>query len=450
MKLLLKTLKLLGLTFLIAVSCLAAVLLVAFVIKGELHLPERVTNVAIDIEVPEQIEEILGIEPVTVDGYSIEDYDRDTLAKMLKDTYKWNLVVKNDDITIKVDDAISDVIDRTLAQAYGDPEKKEYQIALPEETVQSIVKSVRQEIEAQIQAMNKDEELLTFDEGKDEFIIGTQVIAPEVDYEAVEYTLSSDLTETKFDDVVDIPYLKEADTHGAEIELIGEYITNTTNQANRNANIELACQTINGTILEPGEEFFYNKALGPRTPAKGYKEAGVYLNGEHATGYGGGICQLSSTLYNAVFAANLEVTQRTGHTFEPSYVKPGLDATVSYSQPEFAFKNSTDYPVGLYCHYEDRVVTVRVYGVRTLEEGVTRYMRSARTGSVAQPETIYQDNPALAWGQEVVTRNGYAGSAWATYEVLEKDGEVISDTYIYTTKYKGEAAIVQRNFLFYQ
>lgn len=95
----------------------------------------------------------------------------------------------------------------------------------------------------------------------------------------------------------------------------------------------------------PGETFSYNQVVGQRTKAAGFKEAPAYLNGKVVQEYGGGICQVSSTLYNAVLYANLEITERTNHGFKPSYVKPGLDATVSWGGPDFKFTNNRNYPI---------------------------------------------------------------------------------------------------------
>lgn len=106
---------------------------------------------------------------------------------------------------------------------------------------------------------------------------------------------------------------------------------------NRSTNLELASQKIDGTIILPGEIFSYNKIVGERTIEKGYKEATVYSGGKVVEGIGGGICQLSSTLYNAVIYANLEITSRSNHRFLTSYVTAGRDATVSYRNYRFLF-----------------------------------------------------------------------------------------------------------------
>ena len=121
-------------------------------------------------------------------------------------------------------------------------------------------------------------------------------------------------------------------------QLLGTFSTTyNTSNTNRVTNLELASEKVNGTIILPGETFYYNKVVGERTIAKGYKEAAVYSGGKVVDGIGGGICQLSSTLYNAVIYANLEITSRSNHRFLTSYVTAGRDATVSYRNNRFLF-----------------------------------------------------------------------------------------------------------------
>ena len=130
----------------------------------------------------------------------------------------------------------------------------------------------------------------------------------------------------------------------------------------RNTNIQLASNAINGTVLLPGEEFDYNLCLGERTAAKGYQEAGVYSNGRHTTGIGGGICQVSSTLYYCAMYADLDITERVDHYFPVSYLPMGLDATVSWGGPNLRFVNQTDYPVKIVSWTSGGSIYVELWG----------------------------------------------------------------------------------------
>ncbi len=127
-------------------------------------------------------------------------------------------------------------------------------------------------------------------------------------------------------------------------------------------NITKAAASLNGVILNPGEEFSYNQALGQRTKAAGYQSAGAYSGGQVVQEVGGGICQVSSTLYYCTLIANMTITSRTNHYFGVNYLPAGLDATVSWPSPDFKFKNSSAYPIKLAAGVANGSVTVQIYG----------------------------------------------------------------------------------------
>lgn len=135
---------------------------------------------------------------------------------------------------------------------------------------------------------------------------------------------------------------------------------------NRNNNIELACKAINGTIIEPGDTFSFWDIVGETTETKGYKQADAFdSNGETIHALGGGICQISSTLYNAVLKDDsLEVTERQPHTEPVAYVEPGKDATVNYGTADFKFKNNSDFPIKIYTQLESSKVVAEIYALK--------------------------------------------------------------------------------------
>ena len=137
------------------------------------------------------------------------------------------------------------------------------------------------------------------------------------------------------------------------------------NNANRTTNLRLAANKINGTVLMPGETFSYNTIVGERTIAAGYRNAAIYENGQVVDGLGGGICQVSSTLYNSVLKTNLEIVERTNHMFLTTYSPGGLDATVAYGSLDFKFKNNRSYPIKIAASVENGYCTVQIYGLRT-------------------------------------------------------------------------------------
>ena len=123
--------------------------------------------------------------------------------------------------------------------------------------------------------------------------------------------------------------------------------------SNRISNVKKACELLDGMILIPGQSFSFNEALGERTDVNGWLPATAYANGEVRQEYGGGICQVSSTLYNAVLYANLEIVERACHQFQVGYLPWGMDATVSWGWPDFKFRNDAEYPVKIHAWVDD-------------------------------------------------------------------------------------------------
>lgn len=223
-------------------------------------------------------------------------------------------------------------------------------------------------------------------------------------------------------------------------ELATYSTTYSTSNTSRSTNISLAAQSCNGVVLMPGEEFSYNNTVGQRTATRGYKEAGVYLNGEVTTGLGGGICQVSSTLYNAVLLANLEVTDRTNHTFEPSYVPAGQDATVSWGAPDFKFKNNRNYPIKLISITSGGKVSFNILGLKT-EDDYTVKIESKKIGTIPFT-TQYQKDSSLSIGKSITKQGGSNGCKTQTYKILYKNGQEISRTLINSDTYKPHNQVI--------
>lgn len=137
---------------------------------------------------------------------------------------------------------------------------------------------------------------------------------------------------------------------------------------NRSTNLELACEAIDGKILLPGERFSFNGVVGPRTKAKGYLLAGAYSAGELVESYGGGVCQVSTTIYNTALFANLEIVERYNHSLPVSYVNAGRDATVSYGSRDFKFKNSRQYAIKLKAEAKNGILKIEILGIKEKEE----------------------------------------------------------------------------------
>ena len=211
---------------------------------------------------------------------------------------------------------------------------------------------------------------------------------------------------------------------------------------NRSTNLELACEKINDVIVLPGETFSYNKTLGERSKAAGYKTAKVYENGEVVDGIGGGICQISSTLYNAVLKANLEIVERRNHQFITSYVEEGRDATVAYGVTDFKFKNSRKYAIKIKASASNGVATIEILGIKEEVE----YQISFDTKTISTiPYTVkYIDDNTLKTGTEVVKQKGANGIVTETYLIKSLNGQVVSNTLLSKDTYSAMQRIVLR------
>lgn len=195
-------------------------------------------------------------------------------------------------------------------------------------------------------------------------------------------------------------------------DLLSAFSTNyAASNSNRTTNLILASNKINGTVIMPGETFSYNKVVGERTIAAGYKEAPIYVQGKVVNGLGGGICQIASTLYNAVVFANLEVTQRSNHQFVPSYAPASRDATVVYGAIDFQFKNNRQYPIKLVSSVYNGVATFQIFGQKQ-EDDYEVQISNYETGRTAT--AIYSE----------------------AYKILKKDDTVVDKVLLSRDVYK--------------
>ena len=152
--------------------------------------------------------------------------------------------------------------------------------------------------------------------------------------------------------------------------LISTTTTVTSNIPNRNVNIDLVCKIIDGLVLQPGESFNYNDFVGQRTAERGFKEAVGIYEGTTRQELGGGICQVSGTMYHSVLKADLKVDERHPHSWPSAYVDKGTDATVTWDGVNFQFTNNSEFPVAMHAYYNNLKVTVSLYG-RPVADGMT-------------------------------------------------------------------------------
>ncbi len=219
--------------------------------------------------------------------------------------------------------------------------------------------------------------------------------------------------------------------------------TFSTKNTNRATNIRLASNKINGVVLLPGEKFSYNTVVGKRTAQAGYKTASVYVGGKVEEGIGGGICQVSSTLYNTVLRANLEIVARSNHRFATGYVPLSTDATVSWGGPEFIFKNSRKYPIKIVSSVSGGRIKVDIYGCK--EEVEYDVTIQSETLSTIPMQTEYRTNTSLPKGTKKTVQNGHGGYKSRAYRILKLNGKVVSKQLLSTDTYAQLPTIIEQN-----
>ena len=265
-----------------------------------------------------------------------------------------------------------------------------------------------------------------------------------ISIEEAKKLLEEDKEEYKIPLKITVPKIKVENLgEKAFPDLLATYTTryDPTNK-NRSNNLTIAAGKINGTILMPGEIFSYNKVVGARTIAAGYKEAGAYAGGKVVKDVGGGICQISSTIYNTALLANLEIVDRSNHQFLTSYVPVSRDATVSWGGLDFKFKNTRTYPIKIVASAKNGLAKVSFYGIK--EETEYEVVIQSKTLSYIPYTVKYIEDSSLARGKEVVSQSGYNGCKSEAYRVLKLNGKVVSKTLLSRDTYDPMQRIIRR------
>lgn len=211
---------------------------------------------------------------------------------------------------------------------------------------------------------------------------------------------------------------------------------------NRNTNIKLAAKKVNGTVILPGEKFSFNTIVGSRTIEAGFKEGTAYIGGKVVPDVGGGVCQVSSTIYNTALLANMQIVERSNHMFTTGYVAASRDATVYYDSLDFVFKNSRKYPIKMVASANGGVCKVSIYGIK--EEKEYEVIIQSKITSYINPTTIYKEDPTLEEGKEIVEQTAITGCRSEGYKILKLNGKIVSQTLLSKDTYKSRNKIVRR------
>lgn len=426
------------------VLLIAAITLIVFFMKG---IGGNKPDEESETETSSVLETEL-LKEVFVDGINITGMSREEAKTAILENYPWAMTVTWQEETYEVTDLMAGKVDTLLTEIYSGEPKEKY--SLNTDGMEEAAAAEAAKAAAKWDKAAKNGSISSYDKQTDKFLFTGAEQGQALDQEKLTKDILEALKKKDFDARLTASMNKvepefSEETAKEKYKTISSFTTKTTSNSKRNTNVKLSAEAINGTVLQPGEEFSFNETVGQRTEAKGYKGAAAYNNGEVVEEIGGGVCQTSSTLYNAVLKAGLKTTKRQSHTYEPSYVTPGTDATVSWNGPDYRFVNNSSAAIGIRARYSDQTITVSIYGVPVLEEGVTYSLKSKKLKDLDPPAPTYEEDPTLEPGIEKPKSAGSRGSYWETRLVVKKGEEIVSEDVDHVVTYKGHAPVVLRN-----
>lgn len=224
--------------------------------------------------------------------------------------------------------------------------------------------------------------------------------------------------------------------------LLGMFSTQfDPSKVNRAYNVSVAAAALDGLTVSPQEVISFNEVVGPRSTEAGYKNAPVIINNEMVDGLGGGVCQVSTTLYNAVLLANLEVIERTNHSIPITYIPIGRDATVVFDAIDFKFKNNTDYWLYIQSYVKGGTLTIKIFGNSDFKRDVVIRSWIEET---YDPKTIIEEDRGIPMGDRVVRQQGGQGFRATGERIVMKDNKVIKVEKLPTSIYKARNQIISQ------
>ncbi len=314
------------------------------------------------------------------------------------------------------------------------PKNFEAQFTYNEELLKTKLNEIAQQIK-----IEPENSTMTRQNGS--FVITDEKIGYEMDFDstyaevkAVVENMESGSVEIKKIEVK--PEITREENEKAT-SLIGTYYTTFSgNDYGRNENLRVGCANINGTELAPGEIFSMNVALGPQTYENGYRDAAVIVDGKIEDGLAGGVCQITSTLYNAVILAELKIVERSNHSLAVSYVPLGQDAAIAGDYKDLKFQNDTDYPVYIEAYLSGNKLITNVYGYEIHSPSREVKFENIVDAVIEKPAEKITEDPEKPKDYREVTYYGKQGKKVSTYKMVYENGNQISREYFSSSTYR--------------
>ena len=388
---------------------------------------------------------------ITVNGVSVHGMTKTAAVEKVLESMDWQMKVTCGEDEKVLENLLKENVEAIVDEAFKKGKSADYKI--PTDGLEDAAAAQASALAGAWNVKAKNGSISAYDAASGKFTFAEGENGRSVNEEKLKNDILARIAAGEYDAVITAEVTETAPEITAaqareKFQRLGTYTTTTTANKDRNENVRLAAAALNGKIIQPGEEFSFNLTTGNRTTEKGYRPAGAYVNGVLVEEPGGGVCQVSSTLYNAVVFSGLKTTERHAHSYEPSYVTPGEDAMVSYdghSGPDMKFVNNSKTAVGIKTSFSDRKLTISIYGNPILEEGVTLSMKSEKVKELDPPAPNYEEDPTLEPGVEVEAKAATPGSRWVTNLITKKNGQVVSDEFFHNSTYNGKPATIKRN-----
>lgn len=395
----------------------------------------------------EKLKKHISIDEVDITGMKMAE-----AKSAIERVYPWKMKLHIDDNdSLELNNILDKKLDKLLGEIYSDIDKANthYDISFDDGDIEEMVNEAKKKWDippqnGSISGFNKDTKSFTYTHESDGFLIDENRLKGDLKSFTDRKDFQADILVVRNEAKPSVTEVSAKEKY----KVIGTFTTKTTDNKDRNTNISLASEALDGLIIKPGEEFSFNNTTGNRTEERGYRPAGAYVNGVLSEEPGGGVCQVSSTLYNAVIFAGLTTTERHAHSYEPTYVTPGEDAMVSYdgyAGPDMKFVNTCDTAIAIRAVLTGQTLTCSIIGIPILEDGVSIEMESKKIADLDPPAPEYIEDKSLKKGKEVLISEAKKGSRWATTYIVEKNGSIIKEEPFHNSTYRGKPAKIKVN-----
>ena len=399
---------------------------------------------------------------VSIEGRSVAGMTRDEAAAFIKE----ELCGSVDSLALYYEEESWEVpftqlevdfgFDRAAEEAYALGRSDNGKASLStirelEETGQSIAvdvsyrdEALRTEVAAIAEALNQEPENAELVKKGESFEIEGGAVGRVVNESDLTRQMAQSLEQFDFEPI-EVPVETEEPALSKkvfdfEIKNIGSYTTHyASGDSGRNTNLVVGCEYINGTVLMPGEEFSMNDRLGDQTWERGFRNAAVIVDGKLEQGLGGGVCQITTTVYNAVIRAELKVVERHNHSLAVGYVPTGLDAAIAGTYKDLKFVNSTEYPVYLEAYASGGNLVCNLYGYEEHDAGHGVEFERVYAGTIPKPAEKVTEDPERYEDEREVTFKGKDGFKITVYKIVTENGKQVSREWFSDSTYRAVA-----------